>query len=905
MESLDKITTVQDLSCPERRSVKKKVHTRCLPVSDPTKEAELLEAIDAAYYIEDDFDSVEYELKKIVESSLMPDALNSEVKKLKKQLQVVSKRISTKIMENSPSYSAKLQDVDEIQNELSGVIATVSTIRNNLGVAKGECRKSLEIIANYRNHKHLRRLKASLKTVKTLYEIEFQLKDFIQEGNFPEAITLCREAQNAAASCCHFYCIRELAEKLKSTMDGFMLHLHSSLASLTVIFDPDKYAPVYRAYKMLSKVREGANEIVKCFHETLESSSRRVLAERIISHSVHTDIDALSYEQLCEAIEAEQMLDCVRELGFVLCKILFTYHAMLRYHIEDDERLTCTETKDENADVIRAKLADSLYSVFKTASQKFNTLLCCHDLSVLKFDNFLDIVEMSNRFKHFGRTYFGNACGEVAISLEKQTYLYFGRYHSERMEELKMFLENEAFALCPVPVQFTLFDLQEFYFLKESTECFDDGIRNSEVEAGLGEQLDYQLIPLDMVNPFSSDGKNKGGKVVTVAPQRKLEYTTPSSSKSIGMNGDVSISAVNCQTVSSTSVENSQQLSPILCNTALNLLRFFGGYIRMTYLLRSIAEQAMFAIFQLFSYFLYTVHSFFSCDEQPGDFQFSSLNLAATLKYAKENVLRDEASTAGGDACRVLPGSLSSLVQLHDPQQIYALSERIVGVESVVFLAKQLNVLHPILESLVSSFSAPSYFTEFLAQILPSTFDIRKSVYGCVANRVLRYNQLTAMVSSTKWDISELQSQHSAYVDFLIQEMKSFGTAINNLCKSTPLPREIVNVLWDCVIYRAFRAIVQGYCDSSRKCSSEGRALMQLDLQQMSSKIEQLTDLRPIPHKAYVENYIKAYYLPESSLEQWILQHSEYSAHQMVSLLNVASHVSKRARMRIIGLLTE
>lgn len=36
---------------------------RCQPVSDPSEETELFEAIDAAYYIEEDFDSVEYELK--------------------------------------------------------------------------------------------------------------------------------------------------------------------------------------------------------------------------------------------------------------------------------------------------------------------------------------------------------------------------------------------------------------------------------------------------------------------------------------------------------------------------------------------------------------------------------------------------------------------------------------------------------------------------------------------------------------------------------------------------------------------------------------------------------------------------------------------------------------------------
>lgn len=39
------------------------------------------------------------------------------------------------------------------------------------------------------------------------------------------------------------------------------------------------------------------------------------------------------------------------------------------------------------------------------------------------------------------------------------------RFHYERMDELRMFLENEAFALCPVPLQFTLFDLQVKYLI--------------------------------------------------------------------------------------------------------------------------------------------------------------------------------------------------------------------------------------------------------------------------------------------------------------------------------------------------------------------------------------------------------------------------------------------------------
>lgn len=51
---------------------------------------------------------------------------------------------------------------------------------------------------------------------------------------------------------------------------------------------------------------------------------------------------------------------------------------------------------------------------------------------------------------------------------------------------------------------------------------------------------------------------------------------------------------------------------------------------------------------------------------------------------------------------------------------------------------------------------------------------------------------------------------------------------------------------------------------------------MQLDFTQLKSKFETLTSLRPMPHREYVELYIKAYYLPENSLEEWIREHKVF-----------------------------
>lgn len=74
------------------------------------------------------------------------------------------------------------------------------------------------------------------------------------------------------------------------------------------------------------------------------------------------------------------------------------------------------------------------------------------------------------------------------------------------------------------------------------------------------------------------------------------------------------------------------------------------------------------------------------------------------------------------------------------------------------------------------------------------------------------------------------------------------------------------------VAYRLLSCLSVSYANV-KKCSNEGRALMQLDFQQFLMKLEKLTDIRPIPDKEFVETYIKAYYLTENDMERWIKEH--------------------------------
>lgn len=119
---------------------------------------------------------------------------------------------------------------------------------------------------------------------------------------------------------------------------------------------------------------------------------------------------------------------------------------------------------------------------------------------------------------------------------------------------------------------------------------------------------------------------------------------------------------------------------------------------------------------------------------------------------------------------------------------------------------------------------------------------------------------------------------------------------MKNIGSCLPLADDVYNAVWENVAHLITHTLVEGYVtflltiflsyllisilyyrfSNAKKCSNGGRALMQLDFTQLKSKFETLTSLRPMPHREYVELYIKAYYLPENSLEEWIREHKVF-----------------------------
>uniref|UniRef100_A0A669CJI3 VPS50 EARP/GARPII complex subunit n=1 Tax=Oreochromis niloticus TaxID=8128 RepID=A0A669CJI3_ORENI len=349
--------------------------------------------------------------------------------------------------------------------------------------------------------------------------------------------------------------------------------------------------------------------------------------------------------------------------------------------------------------------------------------------------------------------------------------------------------------------------------------------------------------------------------------------------------------------------------APILTNTTLNVIRLVGKYMQMMNILKPIAFDVIHCVSQLFDYYLYAVYTFFGRNDmyESSGLGLISSRLRTTLNRIQESLIdmtstHPTANLGTEDRKEKVPSPhLSQLVVLTNSGTLYGLAQRVVATESLVFLAEQFESLQSHLDTMMPAAKKP-FLQQFYSQTVSTASELRKPIYWIVAAKAIDYEQMLLMMAGVKWDIREIMSQHNVYVDVLLKEFEQFNKRLGEVSRHVRIPLPVSNVLWEHCIRLANRTLVEGYANV-KKCSNEGRALMQLDFQQFLMKLEKLTDLRPIPDKEFVETYIKAYYLTENDMEQFIKNHREYSMKQLANLVNVClgSHINKKARQKLLA----
>ncbi|XP_053302914.1 syndetin [Pleuronectes platessa] len=940
-ESMADLSPVENLRIPSKEELRE-MREQAI---DPQAEQEIINSVEEVYFSNDSFDMVQHELEKLP-PELNLQELEEHRDKLKRQQAAVSKKVADLILEKQPSYVKELERVTALQSNLQLAAVICTNARRQLSVSKeGFTEASLGLLANQRRRQLLTGLLKSLRTIKTLQRTDVRLSEMLEEEDYPGAIQLCLECQKAASTFKHYSCISELNSKLQDTLEQIEEQLDVALSKTCKNFDVSHYTKVQLAYTLLGKTQTAMDQLHMHFTQAIHNTVFQVVLGyvELCAGNADTKFQKMQYKDLCTHITTDSYIPCLTDLCKALWEVMLSYHRTMEWHEEQDKQEAApapdgaaAAKSDElvvDRSYVKKKLEHGLTRIWQDVQLKVKAYILGTDMSNFKYDDFIVVLDVISKLMQVGEEFCGSKSEVLQESIKRQSVNYFKNYHRARLEELRMFLENETWELCPVKSNFNIAQLHEFKFMGQcrspsvspskqatssSTPAHDElSLFQQYLQEGNPFEMHIEEKEEETEDVLASNGYESDELEKSVYQDYDSDSDVPEELKQDFVDeqtGDAPLKSVSRETIRSKKKSDynlNKTNAPILTNTTLNVIRLVGKYMQMMSILKPIAFDVIHCVSQLFDYYLYAVYTFFGRNDmyESSGLGLISSRLRTTLNRIQENLIDMEAlgESAGvhgpaEDRKEKVPSPhLSQLVVLTNSGTLYGLAQRVVATESLVFLAEQFESLQSHLDTMMPAAKKP-FLQQFYSQTVSTASELRKPIYWIVAAKAIDYEQMLLLMSGVKWDIREIMSQHNVYVDVLLKEFEEFNKRLGDVSRHVRIPLPVSNVLWEHCIRLANRTLVEGYANV-KKCSNEGRALMQLDFQQFLMKLEKLTDMRPIPDKEFVETYIKAYYLTENDMEQFIKNHREYSMKQLANLVNVClgSHINKKARQKLLA----
>ncbi|XP_049883214.1 syndetin [Pectinophora gossypiella] len=881
------------------------VNSRSLSVAHSAADLEVLREIENVYFSSpSDFDAGRHVLLNAPVPPT-PEAIEQVFAKLKRQQQVVSGKALHLISQQRDNCDREFAEIQNIREQLSLTLDTCRKARDDLRTASNHLTVStFVILANFRKRQIIRQVLKSLELLRSLRSVEKDVAELLSRKEYFEAIDLILKSRKAAANHREYTCISDLANRLQDTLDMTEEKLDSVLASICYNFDENTFRKLRKAYALLGKTQSAMEQLHMHYSSAVNEASVKA-----IGNFVEVSIE-MKFNEMCQAVPTTKAPICLLNLCENLFFIMKSYYLLVNWHTRHDEEEILPSSNNVldiemnvSREYIRQKLKTGLVRLWHDVQGKVSTFLKSSGLEEYPFEKFIQMLGILRKLTQVAEVFCGDKSDILQDFIKTQSVSYIKNYHRGRMEELKLFLENEGWEQCPVKSTFNLLNLQEF-------KQFKKHLNPSKSEASV---IKSQSDGASSISQDDSMYINKYFNVKTkITPFEMFRNENITNDDIFGLETELEPSDESDDDPDELKREfvdeNADKLnespskikdSVIVTNTTLSVLRNCGQYLQICRYLPQISLEVVMLMNQLFDYYFYTVHLFFTADLEVASTTLYSSKLNAVLKRISNNI--DTTSNIGDvDSKTFICPELPMHLDLKSEDNLHGLSERIVGVESVIFLAKQFEFLQPYLESIVASHQK-LILEHFRDNTLAVVVDLRMPVYMCSAAKAVDARTALIAMSQVRWDVKSVAVEHSPYVDMITRKIQVFALRLENISSKVSLNLEVLNSVWAMVSKFTVHLLVEGFSNAT-KCSNAGRGLMQLDYRQLFVKLEKISGLKPVPYQDYVDRYVKAYYLPRKGLEEFIMERTEYSNKHLQALVTCACE-NKRDRQALSAIL--
>lgn len=225
------------------------------------------------------------------------------------------------------------------------------------------------------------------------------------------------------------------------------------------------------------------------------------------------------------------------------------------------------------------------------------------------------------------------------------------------------------------------------------------------------------------------------------------------------------------------------------------------------------------------------------------------------------------------EACRLLEKRASSSLGLYAAAYL-----------TIIFyeIANNYLINCPIGNRFVSNLDSLQRYASAFFDVAPALVRLSTQV---ACQRAMKGVEIVAKMTCNEavWEESKLNEEPNDYVELLCEKCALFWGFLST---SGKLPDKAIASIWSGLLTAAYLSMLEGFSRISF-CSTEGRALMALDLASFTSgvrpqSIKERLDRRSFSAKdalfpsdlsrgmAYVDTYIKVFYYPEKDALEWI-----------------------------------
>ncbi|CAG4959137.1 unnamed protein product [Colias eurytheme] len=882
----------------ENRHAPPGVNSRSLTAAQSAAELEVLKEIEHVYFSPpSEFDAARYALEH-APSPLNCDEIEQMFTKLKRQQQVVSGKALHLISQQRDNCDREFEEIQNIKQQLAQTVETCKKARENLRIASNHLTVStFVILANVRKRQIIKSVLKSLELLRSLRSVEKDVADLLVKKEYYEAIELILKSKKAAANHKEYTCIADLASRLQDTLDMTEEKLDSVLSSICYNFDEDVFKKLKKAYDLLGKTQAAMEQLHMHYSSAVNESAIEAIKPFL------NDTSEMKFQDMCQAVFTNKAHICLLNLCEKLFQVMRSYYLLVNWYAKHEEATPSSSNvfdieKNVSREYIKQKLKAGLIRIWHDVQNKVSTFLKSSGLEEYPFEKFIQMLGILRKLTQVAEVFCGDTSDLLQDFIKTQSVSYIKNYHKGRMEELKLFLENEGWEQCPVKSTFTLLNLQEFKQFKRYFKAKSDVVMKSsqsDATSSVHSQDDSVYISKYFTQktsrtPFEIFRNDNITNDDIFGLEPESDPSDESDEEPDELRRDF-VDDADRNDVTNQMSPSKIKDSIIVTNTTLSVLRNCGQYLQISRYLPQISLEVIMLMNQLFDYYFYAVHLFFTSDLEVSSSTLYTSKLNAALKRISNSIYGDDKTYDSPN----IPQHLD----MNSEANLHGLSERIVGVESVIFLSKQFEILQPYLESIVAQHQK-MILEHFRDNTLAVVTDLRMPVYMCSASKALDARSALIAMSQVRWDVKNVAVEHSPYVDMITRKIQVFALRLENISSKITLNFEVINSVWAMVSKFIVHLLVEGFSNAT-KCSNGGRGLMQLDYRQLFVKLEKISGLKPVPFQEYVDRYVKAYYLPRNELESFVREHVEYSNKHLLALIGCACE-NKKDKQALIAI---